>query len=104
VARRKVVFSPEAQADLLGLYDYIADQSGPARALGYIGRIEAYCLRFDLIAERGTRRDDIRPGLRFTGFERRVTIAFHVDPDAVTIDRVLYGGRDIERAFGADDG
>jgi len=30
------------------------------------------------------------------GFERRVTIAFHVDPTTVTIDRILYGGREIE--------
>ena len=34
------------------------------------------------------------------GFERRVTIAFHVEPGTVTIDRILYGGRDLQRAFG----
>jgi toxin ParE1/3/4 len=28
--------------------------------------------------ERGTRRDDILPGLRTIGFERRATIAFRV--------------------------
>jgi toxin ParE1/3/4 len=48
-----------------------------------------------LAAERGTRRDDIRVGLRVVGFERRVTIAFHVDPKRVTIDRILYGGREL---------
>ena len=31
------------------------------------------------------------------GFERRVTIAFHVEPGTVTIDRILYGGRDLQR-------
>jgi toxin ParE1/3/4 len=102
VEKREVVFSPEAQADLLRLYDYIADRSGPARAIGYIERIEAcieaYCLRFDLAAERGTRRDDIRAGLRVVGFERRVTIAFHVDRKRVTIDRILYGGRELNSA------
>ncbi len=65
----------------------------------YVERIEVYCLGFDLIAERGRRRDDIRPGLRIVGFERSATIAFHVEVETVTIDRVLYGGRDIERAL-----
>jgi toxin ParE1/3/4 len=96
VKKREVVFSPEALTDLIRLYDYIAESSGAARAIGYIERIETHCLRFDTAAQRGTRRDDIRPGLRLTGFERRVTIAFHVDAATVTIDRILYGGRDIE--------
>lgn len=45
---------------------------------------------------RGHHRNDIRPGLRIVGFERRVTIAFCVDESAVTILRVFYGGRDWE--------
>jgi toxin ParE1/3/4 len=96
VEKREVVFSPEALDDLLRLYDYISEYSGPARAIGYIARIEAYCLGFDLASRRGSRRDDIRPGLRLVGFERRVTIAFHVDSETVTIDRVFYGGRNVD--------
>lgn len=49
------------------------------------------------------RRDDLQAGLRIVGFERRVTIAFHVGPTTVTIDRVLYGGRDLDRVFGDED-
>jgi len=101
--RRKVVFSPEARADLFALYDYIAEQSSPMRAMGYIERIESYCLDFDLGGERGTRRDDIRPGLRIVGFERRVTIAFHLDHRTVTIDRIFYAGRDVERVMRKED-
>jgi toxin ParE1/3/4 len=96
---REVVFSPEAEADLFELYDYIAERSGPVRAIGYVGRIEKYCLGLADSAERGTKRDDLRAGLRIVGFERRVTIAFHVEPDTVTVDRILYGGRDVGRAI-----
>jgi toxin ParE1/3/4 len=103
VRRRRVVFSPEARDDLLRLYDFIADHSTPTIGLRYIERIETYCRGFDIAPERGAQRDDIRPGLRVVGFERRVAIAFHVDPKAVTIDRILYGGRDLARAFGAGD-
>lgn len=91
----RVVFAPEARADLLELYDYIAARGGPERALAYIERIETYCNGFATFPERGLRRDDIRPGLRVVGFARRVSIAFHITPAAVTIDRILYGGRDL---------
>jgi toxin ParE1/3/4 len=96
---RRVAFSPEAASDLFNLYDYIASQSGQARAIGYTGRLESYCRGLRYSGERGTRRDDIRSGLRITGFERRVTIAFHVEATTVIIDRILYGGRDLRRAF-----
>jgi toxin ParE1/3/4 len=101
--KRQVVFAPEAQDDLLSLYSYIADLSSPVVAMAYLSRIEDYCLRFDVAAERGTRRDDLRPGLRTVGFERRVTIAFHVEPETVTIDRIFYGGRDVDRILRGDD-
>ena len=48
---------------------------------------------------RGTQRDDLLPGLRVTGFERRVTIAFIVSEAAVLIEGIFYGGRDIEAIF-----
>jgi toxin ParE1/3/4 len=48
---------------------------------------------------RGTQRDDLLPGLRVTGFERRVTIAFVVTADAVLIEGIFYGGRDFEAEF-----
>lgn len=95
--KREVFFSPEAQADLNGLYDYITEQSGAVRADNYMRRIESYCRGFEFGSARGTRRDDIRPGLRVVGFERRITIAFHVEPDRVFIIRLFYGGRDLDR-------
>ena len=82
---RRVVFSPEAQGDLLQLYDFIAGRAGAARALGYVERISAHCMGLADFPERGTRRDDVRPGLRTTDFERRVAIAFTVAVHAVTI-------------------
>jgi toxin ParE1/3/4 len=95
-----VTFSPEARADLLELYDYIADHSGAARALNYVERAEQRCLRLATFPERGTSRDDVRPGLRTIGFERRVLIAFQAGPDTVVILRILYGGRDLVRHLG----
>ena len=101
--RREVIFSPEALGDLEALYDHIAADSGPTRAIGYIERIESFCRKFELAGQRGHSRDDIRPGLRIVGFERRVTIAFHIETRTVIIDRIFYGGRDVAQALKSDD-
>jgi toxin ParE1/3/4 len=93
----KVTFRPQAGADLFGLYSYIAAQAGHAIAGAYIDRIEAACMALATFPARGTRRDDIRPGLRTMGFERRATIALRVVHREVVIVRVFYGGRDFER-------
>ena len=97
-----VVFTPEAQNDLINLYDYIADRSSSTRALGYIERIEQTCMSLHTLPQRGTRRDVLRPGLRVMGFEHRVLIAFRASTDSVAILRILYGGRSLELAFGHD--
>ncbi|HEX3365011.1 type II toxin-antitoxin system RelE/ParE family toxin [Phenylobacterium sp.] len=92
--RRSVVVAPAARADLLAVYDYIAAEASQAVALAYVQRIETWLVGFDIGAERGTRRDDIRSGLRVIGFERRVTAAFVVSGERVLILRLFYGGQD----------
>jgi len=92
----KVRFRPEAEADLIGLYDYIAAEAGLDIAGSYMDRIETPCLSLATFPERGQRRDDIRPGLRVIGFERRASIVFLLSKSDVVIVRILYGGRDLE--------
>ncbi len=96
---RDVILSPEARKHLLALYDWIADQASPDIALGYIERLERYVRSFDLASERGSRRDDIRKGLRIVGFERRVTIAFDVAGRQVTILGFYYGGQNWQESL-----
>jgi toxin ParE1/3/4 len=88
---------PQAEADLLGIYDYVAAQSGPFVAGRYLERLEEACGALADFPQRGRARDDLRPGLRLIGFEKRVLIAFIVGRRDVTIARLLYGGRDFER-------
>ena len=97
--KRRVVYSPEAREDLNNLFDYIAERTSADAALAYTLRIKSWCDSLADFAERGTQRDDLWPGLRIIGFEKRVAVAFHVTADTVTIDRILYGGRDLSRAF-----
>ena len=93
----KVVFRAAAAADLTALYDYIASHSSPEIAIGYVRRIQEACRGLATFPKRGHRRDDILPGLRVVGFERRVSIAFRVLKTRVEIVSIAYGGRDFER-------
>ncbi len=101
--RYRVVFTPEARDDLSDLYDYIAEHGNPSRAIAYIDRIEEACMSLATAPHRGALREDLRPGLRVLGFEKRVAIAFCVIGRTVAILRILYGGRSIERAFAQGD-
>ncbi|MDF1775004.1 MAG: type II toxin-antitoxin system RelE/ParE family toxin [Rhizobiaceae bacterium] len=94
--QRDIIFAPEARADLLNLYEWISAKVSPEIAMTYIERIERYCNGFDIASERGDARDDVRTGLRVIGFERRVTIAFMVSYQTVTILRLFYGGQNWE--------
>jgi toxin ParE1/3/4 len=92
-----VVFRPAAEEDLYGIYEYIRDKNAdPVIALGFISRIRDHCLKLSDFPLRGTARDDLRPGLRILGLEKRVVVAFVVEGDTVRIARVFYGGRNYE--------
>lgn len=103
VKRFEVRFSPSARQDLREAYFWIADRSSEETALRFVTRIETACAGLDRFPKRGTRRDDLLPGLRVFGLDHRVTIAFRIDGNQVTILRALYGGRDLSQALD-DDG
>lgn len=91
---RSVAFSESARSDLLDIYDWVSGATGSETAGQYIGRLERFCMSLDLASKRGSRRDDVRPGLRVVGFERRISIAFEVSDNSVNILRLFRAGRD----------
>jgi toxin ParE1/3/4 len=93
---RQVRFAPQAERDLTELFDYIASAATPEIATRYVDELISYCESLATFPDAGTPRDDIRPGLRTTGFRGRVVIAFATIDDAVVILGVYYGGRDFE--------
>jgi toxin ParE1/3/4 len=101
--RYSVVFTPEALDQLESLYEYIADAASPLIAQRYTGAIVTYCEGLHSFPQRGTRRDDIRPGLRVINYKKRAVIAFDVVVDQVSIIGVFYGGQDYERLLQPDD-
>jgi plasmid stabilization system protein ParE len=92
----EVIFTPEVWAQLAVLNDYIADASSEEIAERYITALVRHCYKLETFPKRGTRRDDLRPGIRILGFRRRVSIVFEVSGTAVTILGIFYGGQDFE--------
>jgi plasmid stabilization system protein ParE len=98
----RVVFAPEAEDQLVGLCRYIAEAASPKIAESYTSAIVTYCESLQNFPQRGTRRDDIRPGLRITHYKKRTVIAFEVAGERVSIIGVFYGGQDYETALQVD--
>ncbi len=92
----QVVFSPEAEAQLVDLYFCISAATSPEIAANYAEAIVRQCESLKTFPMRGAARDDVRPGLRVFGFRRRVSIAFEIVANQVIILGIYYGGRNLE--------
>ena len=96
---RPLVIHPDAAAELDQLYDYIAEQSGPARAWSYVGAIRSFLGDLCVHPERGSLRDGKVAGLRIIGFRRSLSIAFVARADNVLVLGFFYAGRNIDPAL-----
>lgn len=94
--RYPIRLTDAAETDLERIYQGISERASPGIARGYVNRILGYLAGFDVFPERGRVRDEIRPGLRIVGFERRVSIAFVVEAEEVVVLRILYAGQQLE--------
>jgi toxin ParE1/3/4 len=105
VKKFKIAYERKARDDIESLYAWIVDDQGSmVNANRYVGRLRRYIDGLSQFPHRGTQRDDLYPGIRLIGFERRVTIAFTVSDDTVLIARIFYGGRDIAALFDNESG
>lgn len=97
----RVVYAPEAEAQLEDLYLYIAEQGSAVAALSYVNAVIDTCEALSLFPHRAVPRDDVRPGLRVTHHKGRAVIAFTVEERAerVVVLGVFYGGQDYAAAF-----
>ena len=94
--------SPEAEAELDGIWIYIARESGSIEIADRT--IESVTERFWLLAKyphMGRRRDhDLRVGLRSLAADDYVIIHRILEDDVVLILHVGHGSRDLEGLFG----
>ena len=93
----RVTRRPLAEADILEIWDYIADDS-LAAADRWVDRLDE---QFRLLAAQpmmGRARDELAPGVRSFPFGRYVVFYLPLD-DGIDVVRVLHGARDIDAVF-----
>lgn len=97
-----VVFTPEAEEQLVKLFSYIEENASAEIAFRYTNAVVEHCESLGTLPHRGTPRDDIRAGLRTTPYKRRTVIAYTVETDRVSIIGIFHGGEDYESALEPD--
>jgi len=100
----EVEFSPESLDSLDAIEQYIANTGSPMTAARYVDAIVTFCHELASFPQRGTKRDDIMPGLRITNYRRNAVVAFQVygDTKKVSIVGIFYGGQNYETFLQSD--
>ncbi len=92
---RRLDISEPAQADLIAIYRYIA-QDDPLAAERFIADLIRQMYKIARLGISGSPRDWIRPGLRGFSYRQRC-IYFRSYKDCIVIVRILHGRQDIDR-------
>lgn len=99
----RVTFTPEAERQLNGLDDWIAEKASADVARRFVSAILDFIDGILVFPRAGRARDDIRPGMRTSTYRKRTVIAYEVDESSgelvVNILGVFHGGQDWEAAL-----
>jgi plasmid stabilization system protein ParE len=93
-SRRAILWSPEAEQDLLGVWHYIAHASGPVECRRSSVQIDATCFGLGGWLEYGKAREDIRASRARSDWR----VASHGDASSV---RARRAGRELGQMVGA---
>lgn len=93
----RVVISEGAENDLIGIYQFILENTGsPTLALERVDHLFEQCHKLHRFPHRGIQRNDIRPGLRLLPIERRSLIAYIIDAEVVRVTNIFHAGQDFD--------
>lgn len=93
----EIRISPRARADLIEIWNYIADDS-QANADAFVDKLYETIESLGRHPGSGRRRDELAPGIQSFPYGRYM-IFYRVVTSSIEIVRVLHGARDIENIF-----
>ena len=97
-ANRLLVWSPEAEQDLLEIWAYLAGEASPHVADVCLGDIDNACRHLEEWPLSGRPRNELMYGLRSI-LARSYVVLYRVADHGVEIIRVIHGKRDIDAIF-----
>lgn len=96
----RVVFERRARDQLAAIEDWIAARTDRETATRIGDALIARCLALGTFPERGSPRDDVRPGLRTLAHDARYTIGYRVIGDRVVVLGVIGRGQPLDALVG----
>lgn len=93
----RVTRRPQAEADILEIWAYIAEDS-IVEADRWIDRLDESLTLWATQPRMGRARDELSPGIRSIAFGRYV-VFFDPLPDGIDVARVLHASRDLDEQF-----
>ena len=93
----RVTHRPQAEDDILEIWNYIAEDSVVEADL-WIDRLDEKFALWATQPMMGRARDELAPGIRSLAFGRYV-VFFEPLPNGIDVVRVLHGSRDIDANF-----
>lgn len=93
----RVTRRPQAEADVLEIWDYIAEDS-VFDADRWVDRLDEKLSLWATQPLMGRNRDELATGIRSLAFGRYVVL-FEPLPNGIDVVRVLHGSRDIDASF-----
>ena len=93
----RVTRRPHAEADILEIWGYIAEDSVVA-ADRWVDKLDEKFALWATQPMMGRARDELSPGIRSLAFGRYV-VFFQPLPDGMDVVRVLHGSRDIDASL-----
>ena len=93
----RVTRRPQAEADILEIWAYIAEDS-IVEADRWVDRLDESLLLWATQPKMGRTRDELSPGIRSLAFGRYV-VFFESLLDGIDVVRVLHGSKDLKEEF-----
>lgn len=93
-------YDERVQAQFESIRVWFDAERGPGVGAEVITDLAQHCRRLREFPNRGTPRDDIRPGLRTISHRRRFTIGYVVEGDTITIVGVSGRGQSLDALTG----
>lgn len=102
----RINYTPEATKQLHDLDDWIAHVAAPRVAQEFVTAVMDHIDGILLFPTSGRGRDDVRPGIRTTTYNKRTLVAYEIDESGaaliVNVLGVFHGGQDWETTLRAD--
>jgi len=102
----RIHFTPEARQQLHELDEWISEKASTDVARRFVAAILDHIDGIVVFPLAGRSRDDIRPGMRTTTYNKRTVIAYEIDVSSgetvVNVLGVFHGGQQWEAVLGDD--